>query len=243
MASKVTTDWGIPVQNRQHRNYLADMKYDIFASHPSVLKALEAGEKAAAAARDVHHERSRVVVIDPATSSSTAAGERGVGGAMTATGSTSAHTLTQNSLHFKNVGGRGDLGSPIRNNNNNSSSSSSSGSSIGDDQSFNDEDALSPNNNNNNNNNKRSNKKDYITAAADGTGTVAKVSHIQIEQRHAFSLVHVHRESMTGPVQGVGLRRLLKCYLRLCGTMRSCNDAKEAVAAQLKCAFISLFKR
>ena len=59
--------------------------------------------------------------------------------------------------------------------------------------------------------------------------------------RLGFSLVHVHRETLRADPTNVGARRLLRAYMRLCGTMHSCTDAKEVAQALMKNALHVLY--
>jgi hypothetical protein len=52
-------------------------------------------------------------------------------------------------------------------------------------------------------------------------------------------LAHVHRESLQADATNMGARRLLRAHLRLCGTMRSCSDAKEAAEALMRAACLT----
>ena len=59
--------------------------------------------------------------------------------------------------------------------------------------------------------------------------------------RLGFSLVHVHRETLRADPTNVGARRLLRAYMRLCGTMHSCTDAKDVAEALMKNALHVLY--
>lgn len=58
-----------------------------------------------------------------------------------------------------------------------------------------------------------------------------------------FSLVHLHRETLACDSANMGARRLLRAHVRLCGSMRSCTDAKAAAEDMLRAAFHTLFHR
>jgi len=57
---------------------------------------------------------------------------------------------------------------------------------------------------------------------------------------HPFSLVHIHREKVKYR-SGMGPRRMIKCYFRLCGITTSCSDAVKAAEAIMLNAFISMY--
>lgn len=64
-----------------------------------------------------------------------------------------------------------------------------------------------------------------------GLGTI-KTNVAQNLFRPPFCLIQIHREKLKmRPLQGS--RRLLKCYVRVCGLMASCNQAKLAAESQM----------
>ncbi len=56
--------------------------------------------------------------------------------------------------------------------------------------------------------------------------------------RYAFSLVHVHQKRVAQTAASLGSQRQLKCYMRLCGTLASCSNAKEAAEMQMQSALL-----
>ncbi len=56
--------------------------------------------------------------------------------------------------------------------------------------------------------------------------------------RHAFSLVHIHQKRLQPSAASLGAQRMLKSYLRLCGSLSSCTHAKEAAETQMQSALL-----
>ena len=60
--------------------------------------------------------------------------------------------------------------------------------------------------------------------------------------RYAFSLVHLHQSNVAQSAQSLGAQRRLQSYMRMCGTLKSCSDAKDAAATQMQSVLLMLFK-
>lgn len=72
-----------------------------------------------------------------------------------------------------------------------------------------------------NNGNSSDNIASYVAPIGDGV------------QRLPFSVIHIHRNKASANKQAIKSRKLVKCFLRLCGSMTTIMEAKENVEFQL----------
>ena len=57
-----------------------------------------------------------------------------------------------------------------------------------------------------------------------------------------FSLIHIHRESIKYEASSVGFRRSLKVHMRVCGTVNTCSEAKDAASRLMRNAYLTLYQ-
>lgn len=83
----------------------------------------------------------------------------------------------------------------------------------------------------------------FVHTKASAPGTTSSpnaVVPISSSYKYPFCLIHIHREKMKYR-PGTGIRRMMRCFFRLCGTMPTCADAVKAAESLMLNAFMTKF--
>ena len=56
-----------------------------------------------------------------------------------------------------------------------------------------------------------------------------------------FCLIHIHREPIKYEANSLGFRRSLRVHMRVCGTVSTCSDAKDAASGLMRNAYLTLY--